>query len=92
MSIAFILLIIFFLYLLIYKKVSKYKVVKILKVFINKKSILLITVSILISNTYILYLNSKYNDFYKTVPQTLKVNAVIVRRCNRKRLHKYVCN
>jgi len=68
------------LYILILKSLRKYKLVKYLKIFLNKKSILIITIFALFSNMYILYLNSKYNNFYEKPPDKIKAKAVVVRR------------
>ena len=47
---------------------------------LNKKCILLVIIAALISNTYILYINSKYNKFYENTPETICAKAVVVRR------------
>lgn len=79
-SIAFILLIIFLLYIIVLKYLKKYKLVKYLKIFLNKKYILIITISALISNTYILFLNYKYNKFYERPPDEIQAQAIIIRK------------
>lgn len=45
---------------------------------LNKQIVLVICLSALFSNTYMLYLNNKYNSFYKSAPQTINANAVVV--------------
>lgn len=45
---------------------------------LNKQIILLICLSALFSNTYMLYLNNKYNSFYENSPQTITAKAVVV--------------
>ena len=75
-----------------YKKTCKYKLVRYLKVVLNKKYILIIVLSALISNTYLLYLNSKYNSFYKCTPDIIQAQAVVFRWVCGKRIYEYVCN
>lgn len=74
------------------KKLREYKLIKYLRIFLDKKYIVLITISALISNMYILYLNSKYNNFYENPPATIQAEAIVVRRLSRKRIYKYVYN
>ena len=91
-SIAFILPIILLVYILITRKFSKYKLVKYLKVFFSKKSLLTITICALISNTYILVFNFKYNSFYQNPPDLIQTYAIVIRRLSRERIYKYVYN
>lgn len=81
-----------FLYILAIKKLSRYKLVRYLKIFLDKKSILLIIIAAFISNIYILFLNSKYNNFYEKLPSTIQTEAVIIRGFTRKRIYRYVYN
>jgi len=67
-------------YILLIKKLSNYKLVRYLKVLSNKKCILLVIIAALISNTYILYINSKYNKFYENTPEIIEEEAVIIRK------------
>jgi len=84
------LFILIFFYALVIKNLSKYKLDKYLKIFLNKRCILLIITAAFISNTYILFLNSKYNNFYEKPPSTIQAEAVIVRRLTGKRIYGYV--
>lgn len=68
------------LYKLLINKMSKYKIVKYLKIFLNQKCILLITIASIFSNTYIIYINSMYDNFYKNTPNLIHTEAVVVRR------------
>ena len=62
-----------------------------LKILINKQIVLLICLSSLFSNTYTLYLNNKYNSFYKNAPQTINANAVVVGEAEEKEYYyKYL--
>ena len=81
-----------FFYILIIKQLRQYKLVRYLKIFLNKKSILLIIIAAVVSNTYILFLNSKYNNFYEKTPSTIQAEALIIRRFTRKRIYRYVYN
>jgi len=74
------------LYKINYINLYKYKLIKYLKVMLNTKAILIIIVFALLSNSYLLYLNSKYNNFYKNVPNTIKAKAIIIRRSGRERI------
>ena len=91
-SIAFVLLVIILLYILIIKKLSKFKLIRYLKILLNKKYILLVVMATLISNSYILYINSKYNNFYENIPETIQTEAVVIRRSWGKRVYRYVYN
>lgn len=83
-------MIIIFLIYIIYKlnerNLNRYKVIKYLKVFINIKSVLVFIVAAIISNFYLLYLDSKYEFFYKYSPDEIEVEAIVVRRLHRKRI------
>ena len=57
---------------------NTYKIVRYLKVVINTSGILLITISATLSNTYVLYLNSKYNNFYENTPENIEGKAVVI--------------
>ena len=81
-SIAFILLIIGICFFLLKKVKLNFKIP------LNKQIILLICLSSLFSNTYTLYLNNKYNSFYKNVPQNINANAVIIGEAEEK---EYYC-
>ena len=74
-----ILIFIYILFKLNYKKLSKYKLIRYLKLLLNKNSIVIIVLYALISNTYILYLNSKYNNFYENPPEIIQASAIVVR-------------
>jgi len=82
----------FLLIFLIIKNFSKYKIIRYLKIFLNKSFIYTIIISSVISNTYILYLNSKYNNFYEKAPKEINAEAIIIRRLTRKRIYRYVYN
>ena len=85
-SIAFILPVLYLIYIIYKLNINRYKILKYLKVIFNNNIIFLVIVSSLFSNTYLLYLNSKYNNFYKNPPTTIKTEAIVVRRCIRKRI------
>lgn len=85
-------LIISLFYIFILRRLGKYKVVKYLRVFFNKKHILIIIIFALISNTYMLYLNSRYNKFYENTPEIISAKAIVIRRPTRKRIYRYVYN
>ena len=79
-SIAFAFVIIYVLYLL-YKlnnKFSRITIIRYLKVLLNLKIVIIFFVSAIISNTYLLCLNSKYNKFYENPPSIIKGQAVII--------------
>ena len=77
-SIVFILPIIFIIYIVI-NFINKNNFIRYLKLCLNFNIFITIIVSAVISNTYILYSNYKYNKFYKNVPETINTKAVVVR-------------
>ena len=81
-----ILFLIYIIYKLNEKTFNRYKFIRYLKVFINTKTILVFITSAIISNSYSLYLNSKYESFYEIPPEDIKAEAIIVRRLYRKRI------
>lgn len=83
-SIAFVLLIIGIIYLILRK--IKYKNARYIKLLLNSQVIILLFLSALFSNTYIHYLNYRYNTFYENAPQTIKAKAVVIRGSTRKRV------
>ena len=52
---------------------------KYIKLFVKNSAILLIIISAIVSNTYLLYLNSRYDNFYKNIPNNIDTKAVVVR-------------
>ena len=59
------------------EKKTNNKLVKYLKVILNYKIVLLICVSSIISNTYLIYLNNKYEKVYNSITN-IKTEAVIL--------------
>ena len=62
-----------FLHLLKAKNIRRY-----LKIIISKKIIILFCISAIISNAYLIYLGNKYENFYRNVPDKIKITAVVV--------------
>ena len=62
------------------KKLNRYSIIKYLKVYINKGCILIVVISSIISNSYLLILNSKYNNVYNNLPETINLEAIVIRR------------
>ena len=88
-SIAFIFLVLslfYIVYKINNKKLTKLRFIRYLKVLVNIKSVLLIIIFSVISFCYILYLNNRYNSFYKNPPDEIKAKAIVIRRCCRKRI------
>lgn len=79
-SIAFAFIIIYILYLLfkLNSRFSRIKIVRYLKVVLKLKIVMIFCLSAIISNTYLLCLNYKYNKFYKNSPDIIKGEAVII--------------
>ena len=82
-SIAFVLLVSGIIYYIFLKKHNKLRYLKIL---LNWHIVLVVLISAFISNTYVLYLNYRYNSFYKNAPKVIEASAVVVRRLSRKRI------
>ena len=59
-------------------KFNRIKVIKYLKVLLKIKIVIIFCLSAIISNTYLLYLDSKYNKFYENVPEKIAGDAVII--------------
>lgn len=88
-SIALILPILFLLYIICKlnrESLSKYKAIRYLKVLLDIKCIFVVLLSAIISNTYFIYLEYRYDEFYKNIPETINEEAVIIRRSKRKRI------
>lgn len=60
------------------KKILSKGINRYIKIFVNAKIILVFCISAIISNTYILYINSKYSKFYENIPNIINAQAVII--------------
>ena len=76
-SIAFIIILIF---LIVYIKNSKLnnKIIRYLKVLFKFNAIILFLIFYIISNIYISYINYKYEEVYKNVPEVINSKAIII--------------
>lgn len=59
-------------------KISRIRIIRYLKVLLKIKIVIIFCLSAIISNTYLLYLNFKYNKFYENVPEIIEGDAVII--------------
>lgn len=84
-SIAFIIAILLIICYLILEYMNKFlylpkinNIKRYLKLIIRKDIIILFCISTIISNTYLIYLRNKYDNFYKNIPDKIKITAVVV--------------
>lgn len=79
-SIAFAFIIIYIFYLLFKLNIrfTRIKILRYLKVLLKLKIVIIICLSAIISNTYLICLNYKYNKIYENLPNTIKGEAVII--------------
>ena len=79
-SIAFAFIIIYIFYLLfkLNSRFCRIKIIRYLKVLLKLKIVIIFCLSAIISNTYLLCLNYRYNKFYKNSPDIIKEEAVII--------------
>ena len=80
-SIAFAFSIICIIFYLLQKKKNIFRtnlVIRYLKLVLKFETVIFISLSAIISNTYFLYLNKQYNTFYKNPPSIINAQAVIV--------------
>ena len=79
-SIAFTFIIIYIFYLLFKLNIefTRIKILRYLKVLLKLKIVIIICLSAIISNTYLICLNYKYNKIYENLPNTIKGEAVII--------------
>lgn len=63
------------------KIIEKYlikKYIRYFKIIFNKKTLFIFAISAIIFNSYTLFLNNKYKEFYKKVEDTPTINAMII--------------
>ena len=84
-SIAFIIVILLIICYLVLEYMDKFlylpklnNIKRYLKIIIRKDIIILFCISVVISNTYLIYLRNKYENFYENVPDKTKTTAVVV--------------
>ena len=70
--------IIYLIYKLKTKKIKKNRLNRYIKLVLKKEVIILFMISSIISNTYLNYLNSKYEKFYKSIPDDIEAKGIIV--------------
>lgn len=76
---------------MIYKIIINRKILRYLKILINRKTIIIFCISAIISNYYILYVNNKYIEFYKKTPNIMNIEAVVVAEREEKEYsYKYI--
>lgn len=68
------------LYLLYQLKKEKFNknVIRYLKVLLQTKAIIVICISAIVSNLCVLFINSKYNNFYQNIPDKITGEAIII--------------
>ena len=71
-------------YKVILEKIKKIRYYKYLKFIFRFDLVLTIIVAAIISNTYTIILNNKYNKFYQKSPDLIKAQAIITKGCNEK--------
>lgn len=59
-------------------KFTRLRIIRYLKVLLKVKIVIIFCLSAMISNTNLLYLNFKYNKFYKNIPEVIEGDAVII--------------
>lgn len=60
------------------KKIFNKNIIRYLKVLLQTKVIIVICISAIISNIHVLYINSKYNNFYQNIPHKISGEAIII--------------
>lgn len=75
-SIAFIIGLIFIIY--ISKLLLKNKYIRYLKLFIDKKTIVIVVITVIVSSLYTIYINNKYEKFYISASEKINICGIII--------------
>lgn len=78
-SIALVFVVISFIYLICrFNNYNRIKLVRYLKILLKYNIILIFCISAIVSNIYLLFINSKYEKFYRNTPDLINAQAVVI--------------